>query len=140
MEFIGHGAFGIIGKAAWVPYFPFFGFSEDWAWRIMPVVGTVDISIGILTLFLPVRAVLLHMSFWGLMTAFLRPATGEGWWEVFERGGNYAVPLAFLFVAGLGGWSLKRWFTPLRELFTKLQVADRAQAIVKAREAGLGST
>jgi hypothetical protein len=131
MEFIGHGAFGIIGKEAWVPYFQLFGFSEDWAWRIMPVVGALDISIGILTFFLPVRAVLLHMSFWGLMTAFLRPATGEGWWEVFERGGNYAVPIALLLVAGLGGRSLKRWFTPLREFMLTPVVARRLAWVLR---------
>src|SRR6185437_990151 len=31
--FIGHGAFGIITKAAWVPYFAIFGIPEAWAWK-----------------------------------------------------------------------------------------------------------
>jgi hypothetical protein len=99
-EFIGHGAFGMITKAAWVPYFGVFGIPASWAWHLMPVVGTVDIALGILTLCYPVRAVLLYMSFWGLMTATLRPLAGEGVWELLERGYNYGVPFAFLLLAG----------------------------------------
>ena len=114
MEFVGHGAFGIIGKEAWVPYFTVFGFSEGAAWELMPIVGAIDIGLGILTLFRPMPAVLAHMAFWGLMTAALRPATGEGVWEFLERGGNYAVPLAFLLLSGGGGRTVKGWFAPVR--------------------------
>jgi hypothetical protein len=114
MEFVGHGAFGIIGKEAWLPYFTVFGFSESAAWQLMPVVGAVDISLGILTLFRPMPAVLAHMTFWGLMTASLRPATGEGVWELLERGGNYAVPLAFLLLSGGGGRSVRAWFSQVK--------------------------
>ena len=71
--FIGHGAFGVITKAAWLPYFAIFGIPEAWAWKLMPVVGAVDISIGVLTLIQPVRAVVLYMAFWGFQTACLRP-------------------------------------------------------------------
>ena len=94
--FIGHGAFGIITKAAWLPYFAVFGIPESWAWRLMPVVGAVDIAVGTLTLFQPVRAVVLYMAFWGFQTACLRPLAGQGVWELLERAGNYGVPLAFL--------------------------------------------
>ena len=71
--FIGHGAFGVITKAAWLPYFAIFGIPEAWAWKLMPVVGAVDISVGVLTLIQPVRAVILYMAFWGFQTACLRP-------------------------------------------------------------------
>jgi uncharacterized membrane protein YphA (DoxX/SURF4 family) len=100
--FIGHGAFGIITKPAWLPYFAVWGIPEPWAWRLMPVVGGVDISIGILTLIQPVRAVILYMVVWGLQTAALRPLAGEGAWELLERAGNYGVPLAFLLLLGPG--------------------------------------
>jgi hypothetical protein len=100
--FIGHGAFGIITKAAWVPYFALFGIPEPWAWRLMPVIGTVDITVGGLTLIRPVRAVVLYMTFWGFLTACLRPLGGQGVWELLERAGNYGVPLAFLFQLGPG--------------------------------------
>jgi hypothetical protein len=106
--FIGHGAFGIITKTAWVPYFAVWGIPEPWAWRLMPIVGAVDISIGILTLVQPIRAVILYMAFWGLQTAALRPLAGQGVWELLERAGNYGVPLAFLMVLGWGQ-SLRDW-------------------------------
>ena len=108
--FIGHGAFGIITKAAWLPYFAIFGIPEAWAWRLMPIVGTVDITVGVLTLFHPVRAIVLYMAFWGFQTACLRPLAGQGGWELLERAGNYGVPLAFLVLLG-GGRSLADWFS-----------------------------
>jgi hypothetical protein len=108
--FIGHGIFGIITKAAWLPYFAIFGIPEAWAWRLMPVVGAVDITVGILTLFQPIRAVVLYMAFWGFQTACLRPLAGQGMWELFERAGNYGVPLAFLLLLGRGR-SLPDWFS-----------------------------
>jgi hypothetical protein len=108
--FIGHGAFGILTKAAWVPYFALFGIPEAWAWRLMPVVGAVDLTVGVMMLLRPMRAVLLYMTFWGLMTAFLRPFNGQGVWELLERAGNYGVPLAFLFLLGAGR-SFADWFS-----------------------------
>lgn len=108
MCFIGHGAFGILTKEAWVPYFAFAGISRDWAFILMPVVGTVDILAGVLTLVSPRRALLLYMVVWGLWTAALRPLTGEGVWELLERAGNYGVPLAFLVFVGWGT-SLRSW-------------------------------
>jgi hypothetical protein len=98
--FIGHGAFGVITKAAWVPYFALFGIPEWWAWRLMPVVGIVDIAMGCLTLIRPVRAAVLYMTFWGFQTACLRVFAGQGVWELLERAGNYGVPLAFLWLLG----------------------------------------
>jgi hypothetical protein len=108
-EFVGHGAFGVLTKAAWVRYFALFGFSEAWAWKLMPVVGSVDIALGVLTLLAPRRALLLYMSFWGLFTAFLRPLAGEGWWEFFERSYNFGVPLLMLWVHG-AGTTITSWF------------------------------
>lgn len=99
MEFLGHGAFGLITKAAWVPYITVFGFSEAIAWKLMPVIGGIDIFIlGLSALLLPVPAVILYMSFWGLFTAFLRPLTGEGIWEFVERAYNFGVPFALFYV------------------------------------------
>src|SRR5690349_6737414 len=59
--FIGHGAFGIITKAAWIPYFGVVGIPEAWAWKLMPIVGTVDIVAGLSVLFSPRPVVLLYM-------------------------------------------------------------------------------
>ena len=108
-EFVGHGAFGIITKAAWIPYFAVVGIPEWMAWRLMPLVGTVDIAVGILTLVRPMPVVLLYMAVWGAWTALLRPFTAEGWWEFLERAGNYGVPLALLYWSRPGP-RLREWF------------------------------
>ena len=88
LEFVGHGAFGVITKAAWVPYFDLVGIPERWAYRLMPVVGSVDIFMGFVVLFKPVRAALLYMAVWRLCTALLRPLYGERLWETVDRAPN----------------------------------------------------
>jgi hypothetical protein len=102
-EFVGHGAFGIMTKAAWVPYFGVVGIPPEQAWKLMPVIGTVDITLGIIVGFVrPARAVLLYMAVWGFLTATIRPLAGEPVWEFVERIPNWAIPLAFLYVRGFG--------------------------------------
>src|SRR5713226_1195196 len=101
-EFIGHGAFGIITKAAWVPYFGVVGIPPELAWKLMPAIGTVDITVGIVVgLIRPARVLLLYMATWGLLTATIRPLAGEPIWEFVERVPNWAIPLAFFIVRGL---------------------------------------
>jgi len=109
-EFVGHGAFGIITRAAWIPYFSAVGIPEAAAWRLMPVVGTIDMALGILALVRPMPAVLLYMAVWGFWTALLRPVTGEGIWELLERAGNFGVPLALLYWSRPGA-RLRDWFS-----------------------------
>jgi hypothetical protein len=108
MNFIGHGAFGFITKPTWVNYFGVVGIDEAWSYRLMPVVGLVDVLVGLLTLLSPRRAVLAYMTFWGLWTAVLRPLSGESFFETLERAGNYGVPMAMLLAIasrpGIGGW------------------------------------
>ena len=96
--FIGHGAFGILTKDAWVSYFAVVGIGRDLAYTLMPIVGSIDIAAGILVLLSPRPAVLLYMTIWGLWTASLRPLAGESFFETLERAGNYGVPLALLFM------------------------------------------
>lgn len=139
LEFIGHGAFGVITKAGWLPYFAVWGIPEHWAWRLMPIVGVMDIVLGILAFFAPRKSFLLFMAAWGLMTACLRPLAGEPMSELFERSYNYCVPLAaFLMIAwdvkSHGWWhrvknvptlSIKHW----RMLKILLQVAIAVYSI-----------
>src|SRR4051812_24718060 len=74
---IGHGAFGILTKEAWVPYFAVVGIGRETAYQLMPLVGSVDVAAGLLVLVSPRPIVLLYMSIWGLLTALLRPLAGE---------------------------------------------------------------
>jgi hypothetical protein len=104
LEFVGHGAFGIITKKAWIPYFGVVGIPPDWAWKLMPVIGAVDITAGLSALLWPCRALALYMTVWGFWTALLRPLAGEGIWELLERAGNYGVPLALLLYSQSSSW------------------------------------
>jgi hypothetical protein len=117
--FIGHGAFGIITKEAWVPYFGFAGISRDLAFTLMPVVGTIDIAAGMLVLLSPRPIVLAYMTVWALWTALLRPLTGDSIFETLERAGNYGVPLALLLLVGVPS----RW----RDWLRPSQVSSRAE-------------
>ena len=109
MCFIGHGAFGLITKAVWCNYFALLGIGPDLAYRLMPVVGSIDILMGLSLLMNPVRAVLLWLVIWGLVTASLRPLSGEPVPELIERAGNYLVPAALLVLCP-PGISLGSWF------------------------------
>lgn len=126
MCFIGHGAFGFITKAAWLPYFGVVGIPEAWAWRLMPLVGAVDVLAGMAVLFAPRGLPLVYMSIWALWTALLRPLSGEPFFEAIERAGNYGVPFALLLLTALP--------TSVGALFTSLGAATRdARALGRAR-------
>lgn len=115
-EFVGHGWVGTGRPAAWLPFFQVFGFSPDFAYAMMPLIGAWDIGVGLLMLALPMRWLLIWTAVWGLFTAFLRPLAGQGWWEFLERAGNYGVPLALLLLVGVDAYtqSVWNWLRPLR--------------------------
>ena len=115
LEFVGHGACGIATKAGWLPFFRVFHIPDAVAFNLMPLVGWVDVVLGLLAVFSPRRAVFLHMAVWGCFTALLRPASGQGWWEFIERAYNYGVPFALLFLHG-PGWDRASWLAPLRSV------------------------
>ncbi|HET9425475.1 MAG TPA: hypothetical protein VFO55_08895 [Gemmatimonadaceae bacterium] len=108
--FIGHGAFGVLTKEAWLPFFALVGIGRDLAYALMPVVGTVDIAAGVLVLVSPRPIVLAYMVVWGLWTALLRPLAGDSFFQALERAGNYGVPLALGFLFGVG--RSRGWFAP----------------------------
>jgi len=116
MCYIGHGAFGIITKQAWLPYFAVVGINERWAWHLMPLIGAMDVTMGFLVLAWPCRALFVWAAVWTVWTALLRPLAGEGWPEFFERAGNYGMPLAMLAVVGWRG----HWFVHLPAHWTEL--------------------
>jgi hypothetical protein len=107
--FIGHGAFGLMTKAAWLPYFAVGGIDAPLAWQLMPLVGFMDVCIGLLALCWPCRSLFLWAMIWAVWTALLRPLAGEPFWEALERAGNYGVPLTLITLTGLKG----PWWTRL---------------------------
>lgn len=126
--FIGHGAFGFITKAAWVPYFGVVGIPESWAYTLMPVVGAVDVMAGMAVLFAPRGLPLVYMAVWATWTALLRPLAGESFFETLERAGNYGVPLALMLLT-----AMPRRLSTLAQLLNEPSSDDRA--IEMARQA-----
>lgn len=113
MCFIGHGAFGIITKQIWCNYFAVFDIGNNLAYQLMPPLGAVDIIMGLIILFYPIRAIVLWLFIWGLVTALLRPLSGEHVAEVFERAGNYGAPLVMLLLTGSKINPFKELLTPV---------------------------
>jgi uncharacterized membrane protein YphA (DoxX/SURF4 family) len=115
MCFIGHGAFGIITKPIWCNYFAVFGIGHDLAYRLMPIVGSIDILLGVSLLLYPVRIVPAWLVCWALVTASLRPLSGESFGELIERAGNFGAPLALLLLTGpltkKNPLAKKNWFS-----------------------------
>ncbi len=106
--FVGHGAFGMMTKQAWLPYFAVAHIGPETAYKLMPLVGAVDVTMGCLVLLSPRPAVVYWMTLWAAWTALLRPLAGESGWEAIERAGNYGVPLAMIVLLapwrGIGGF------------------------------------
>jgi hypothetical protein len=126
--FIGHGAYGFLTKEAWVPYFGVVGIDYAWAYRLMPWIGVMDVSLGLTMAVVPLPIVLLHLALWGTWTAALRPLSGDSVWELVERAGNYGVPLAFLVLAGVPRCR-RGWFAPALLSAMPPLTVDRARAM-----------
>lgn len=125
LEFIGHGAFGILGKEAWLAYYHVLGIPDNIGWTMMPLTGTVDIALGMLVLLRPTRALVAWMAFWGLFTATLRPLAGQGIWELVERSYNYGGPAMLLLLFGVGH-NAREWFERVQSV--PRLTAQRAKA------------
>lgn len=139
--FIGHGCYGILTKAAWLPYFEVVGIGESTAWLLMPWVGAMDIVIGFLAFVWPCRALFAWAAGWAFWTALLRPLAGQGWPEFLERAGNYGVPVAILVATGLtGAWWRRlpdQWARPEGAARMRLEWTLRiATAVLLAGHAG----
>ena len=113
MCFIGHGAFGIITKEIWCNYFAVFGIGRETAYTLMPIVGISDIILGIVMLIYPARFIPAWLVFWGVITAMLRPLSGEPFGEFVERAGNYGAPFVLLLLAGFP-LSIRNIFSPMQ--------------------------
>jgi len=110
--FYGHGTFGFLYKESWVPFFSYFGISREWARLLELVIGSIDYVVATLALLIPFPALFAYAAFWGTWTAFLRPLTGLGWWEWFDRAGNFGVALAVLALYVSAGFTNRQWFKP----------------------------
>lgn len=99
-SFLGHGVFALGGKASWIPYITSLGFSESTAVTLLPIIGTVDVTVAFVALFFPLRIVLVYAIVWAFSTALIRPIAGDPIWDFVERSANWAAPLALLALHG----------------------------------------
>lgn len=96
--FIGHGVFAFNVNPHWIDYLKTVGFSASMAIQIMPVIGVIDMLVGLVVLVKPFRAVVLYAFLWTFATALIRPLSGESIWMFVERGSNFAAPLALYYL------------------------------------------
>lgn len=132
MCFIGHGIFGFITKEIWCNYFGVFGIGWALSYQLMPVVGTMDIFMGLLMLVYPVRAIPVWLVIWGTVTALCRPLSGEPFAEFIERAGNFGAPMALLILCGFPG-SFRELFTRIRPSAIRVnqEVMDKLNSCLK---------
>jgi len=95
--FLGHGLFAIHVNPKWINYLITVGFTEDWAVKVMPIIGVVDILVAFTILIRPMNFVVLYAFLWAFLTAAIRPISGEPFLEFVERSVNWAAPLALYF-------------------------------------------
>ena len=98
--FFGHGMVALQGNTSWIILLTSVGIDNDTAHFLLPVIGSLDIIVAFLVLFLPLRIILIWMVFWAFSTALVRPVAGYPIWAFIERAANWAVPLALLFLQG----------------------------------------
>ena len=101
--FVGHGILAFQQKESWITYLNTIGFSDETALQIMPVIGVVDILVGIITLVRPIKFVILYAVIWAFLTASIRPISGEPILEFVERAANWATPLGLYFLINKKG-------------------------------------
>jgi TRAP-type C4-dicarboxylate transport system permease small subunit len=99
--FVGHGAYGaVVAKSTWFSYFGALGIPESvvTANELMTLVGFAEIVAGVMTLVLPIPALIMVMAGWKIFSELLRPIAGEPAWEFVERASNMVAPLALVVV------------------------------------------
>jgi hypothetical protein len=100
-EFLGHGIFALQGKADWIKWTgQLTGADPALAAQLVWAVGLLDITVAVLVLVRPIRAVVLWAALWGAWTALVRPLVGLPMWDFIERWANWGAPLALLVLQG----------------------------------------
>ena len=154
--FIGHGTWGLITKAGWLPFFQSQGIEPDIAWKLQPLIGAFDILMAVILLRKPNRTILIWMFLWALWTAILRPLAGNlekiqvdgEWivqvatdsmrvakmqiWEFLERAGNWGPPFILLVMGGSFALTNKDLVTPYKEPEIKDSTIDTVFFLLKA--------
>jgi hypothetical protein len=98
--FVGHGYFAWCVKKSWIPLLTVYGFSQDTAIALLPLIGIQDFIIASIVLIRPFRIVLVWATSWAFMTALSRFFAGDPIFEFIERAANWTLPLVLLLLQG----------------------------------------
>jgi hypothetical protein len=93
---IGHGALGVEHKALLVSNYA--SVVPAYAAAIVPILGWLEILAGFVAFFWRSAPFAVGICVWKLATESLFLTAGAPFWELVERGGSYAVPLALAIV------------------------------------------
>jgi hypothetical protein len=110
--FFGHGVFALSIKQSWFGYFTGIGIAESAIPTLLILIGIMDITMALMALFKPVRGLLLWAVIWSVITALIRPITGNffgiDFMDFVERSSNFMAPLALIIYYGwprtFSGW------------------------------------
>ena len=110
--YLGHGLFALSIKKDWFKYFIGVGITESSIPTLLILIGLLDVLVASFMLFKPIRAILAWAVFWAIVTALIRPITGDffglDFLDFVERAANFMGPLALLYLYGLpkksDGW------------------------------------
>lgn len=107
---VGHAALNLLGKPELVSHAALIasGHGAELAWGS----GLVELALAGLVLWRPTLALALGITGWKLATEALFLAAGAPVWEIVERGGSYAAPLALALLL----WSVRDRRTRLRSV------------------------
>jgi hypothetical protein len=111
--FLGHGLFALTLKQSWFGYFTGVGISESVIPTLLILIGIMDVLVAFFVLIKPLRFILGWAFIWSVITALIRPITGDffglDFLDFVERAANFMLPLALLIYYG---WPKKRsgWF------------------------------
>src|SRR5262249_7529748 len=97
MLLVGHGALGLEGKAGRIAYYASM-FPGDFAARLTPIIGGGEIALALLLARWPSVPLAIFVAVWKLAIESLFVAAGAPFWEIVERGGSYAAPVALAIV------------------------------------------
>ena len=94
--FIGHGCIALGGgEPKWYSYLAVASIGPSIGRTLMPLIGALDVALGLASILYPHPAVLAYAAVWGAATAVMRPLAGESVWAAVERTGN-SLPAAAL--------------------------------------------
>ena len=97
--FIGHGSIALSGgEPKWYTYLQVAAINPTTGRTLMPLIGALDVAVGIAAVVWPHPLILAWAAVWGAATAVMRPLAGETVWAAVERTGNSLPAVALMWM------------------------------------------